>query len=203
VAPGEAVRLCYEVANGSGVRIDPDIGEVGVLPRNCVSATPAGTTSYTLTARSTDGNSVRQIVLVPVDTSSQASPSDAPGTVSSGAEVEAPVDSPRETVAPQAPREKASQAPFEKASQAPLPTRASILIFTARPGSIAADGPTDLCYAVSGALQVRIEPGLGEVNPRPTLTCLRVAPPRTTTYELTASGRDGREVRQQLVIMVR
>jgi hypothetical protein len=87
--------------------------------------------------------------------------------------------------------------------QAPVPDRARILIFTARPDSIAAAGHAGLCYAVEAAFQARIDPGIGEVNPTSTLTCLRVAAARTTTYELTASGRDGHQVRQQLVIAVR
>ena len=63
-------------------------------------------------------------------------------------------------------------------------------------------GATKLCYAVSGAVQVQVEPGIGDVNATSRLTCLRVAPVRTTTYELTAHGRDGQPVRQQLVIVV-
>jgi hypothetical protein len=91
----------------------------------------------------------------------------------------------------------------EPQPQAPPTDRASILIFTPRPGSIAMDGPTRLCYAVSDALQVRLEPQIGEVAPTRTLTCLRVAPTQTTTYQLTAYGRDGHQVSQQLVIVVR
>ncbi len=87
--------------------------------------------------------------------------------------------------------------------QAPVPDRARIRIFTARPDTIAAAGRAGLCYAVDGAFQARIDPAIGEVNPTSTLTCLRVAAARTTTYELTASGRDGHQVRQQLVIVVR
>jgi hypothetical protein len=93
--------------------------------------------------------------------------------------------------------------PVDAGPQTAATDRASILIFTPRPGSIAAGGPTRLCYAVSEALHVRLEPGIGEVSPARTLTCLRVAPARTTTYELTASGRNGYQVRQQLVIVVR
>jgi hypothetical protein len=70
-------------------------------------------------------------------------------------------------------------------------------------GSIPTAGRTAVCYAVDAAFQARIDPGIGEVNPTSTLTCLRVAPARTTTYELTASGRDGQQARQQLVIVVR
>jgi hypothetical protein len=80
---------------------------------------------------------------------------------------------------------------------------ASILIFTARPGSIPTEGRTTLCYAVSGAFDATIEPGIGEVEPTSTLTCHRVAPRRTTTYQLTAFGRDGRQVSQRVVIIVR
>jgi len=72
-----------------------------------------------------------------------------------------------------------------------------------RPGSIATGAPTALCYAVNGAAHARIEPGIGEVTPTNTLTCLRVAPSRTTTYELVAYGRDGYKAKQQLVIFVR
>src|SRR5262249_54209451 len=49
--------------------------------------------------------------------------------------------------------------------------RANILIFTARPGSIATARPTNLCYAVSDAALARIEPGVGDVDPAATLTC--------------------------------
>jgi len=75
-----------------------------------------------------------------------------------------------------------------------------ILIFTPRPGSL---GPTKLCYAVTGAVRAVVEPGVGDVTPTSRLTCLRVAPARTTTYQLTALGRDGEQVRQQLVVLVR
>jgi hypothetical protein len=88
-------------------------------------------------------------------------------------------------------------------SLAPTPDTASILIFSPRPGSIATGRPTELCYAVSDAVQVRIDPGIGDVTPTSTMTCVRVAPSRTTTYELLAYGRNGRAVKQQLVIIVR
>jgi hypothetical protein len=55
---------------------------------------------------------------------------------------------------------------------------------------------------VSDAAQARIEPGVGDVDPASTLTCRRVAPVRTTTYELLATGRDGIPVTQHVVIIV-
>lgn len=93
-------------------------------------------------------------------------------------------------------------APTPAAQTAPAAQRANILIFTARPGSIVRRRPTDLCYAVSGALRTRIEPAIGDVEPLDALTCRRVAPVRTTTYELTAVGGDGIPVSQQVVIVV-
>lgn len=96
-----------------------------------------------------------------------------------------------------------SEAPPLAPATASESERPSILIFSPRPGSVAGRAPTHLCYAVSGASDVRIEPGVGEVDPASTLTCIRVSPRRTTTYELTASGRDGHRVSQQLVIIVR
>jgi NB-ARC domain len=159
IAQGESLGLCYEVVNGTGVRIDPDVGEVDPRRRNCVRVAPAETTTYMLTVQTAGGESVRQTVLVRVGLSGRtaASTSD----------------------------------------------RASVLIFTPRPGSISTGAPTALCYAVNGALHARIEPGVGDVSPSSALTCLRVTPSRTTTYELTALGRDSYPVRRQLVIVVR
>jgi hypothetical protein len=190
VAPGQPVRLCYEVANGTPVRIDPDIGEVGVRPRNCVSVAPIESTIYMLTANGTNGEVVRQTLFVPVGIARarELQSGGPPDAVPVRAELEPLADGPP----------LGSPAPL-----APIPDKASILIFTPRPGSISTGGPTRLCYAVSGATQARVEPGVGEVNPTSRLTCLRVTPIRTTTYELTASGRDGHQVRQQLVIIVR
>jgi hypothetical protein len=187
IAPGEPVRLCYEVANGTGVRIDPDIGEVGDLPRSCVPAAPMETTTYLLTAQGAAGESARQSVRVLVSPAASRIQADEPDAVRPGSKPEGHGEPPFDSAAP----------------WAPVSDRASILIFTSRPSSIASDGPTRLCYAVSGALKVRVEPGIGEVNPTSMLTCLRVAPVRTTTYELTAYGRDRHEVKQQLVIIVR
>jgi hypothetical protein len=116
---------------------------------------------------------------------------DDPGSVSPGSEsVVLATDVPLEDPEPPEPQSLPAE-------------RASILIFTPRPGSIATSGPTRLCYAVSDAVQVRLEPEIGEITPTRTLTCLRVAPARTTTYQLIARGRDGHLVSQELVIIVR
>ncbi len=102
--------------------------------------------------------------------------------------------------------------PQQRVPEAPAPvTQADepdavppkILIFTPRPGSIATRGATNLCYATSDAVEARMDPGVGKVSPTSTLTCLPVTPTRTTTYQLTAYGREGQQVSEQLVIVVR
>jgi hypothetical protein len=110
-------------------------------------------------------------------------------------------ETPSSTVASAEPAVRAwSEATVQNVgAKAPAQTP-SILIFSPRPGSY---GPTKLCYAVVGAVRAVVEPGIGDVTPTDRLTCLRVAPPRTTTYQLTALGRDGDQVRQQLVVVVR
>src|SRR5262249_54487284 len=131
-------RLQTDVATGSLA-----------LPRGCVSAMPADTTTYLLTAYGAGGDNERRTarVLVPV---AESRTSDA--LVASSA------------------------APAEDSD------RASILIFSPRPGSFATNAPTRLCYALRGAVDARVEPGIGDVEPASTLTCLRVSPIRTTTY---------------------
>jgi NB-ARC domain-containing protein len=160
IAAGESLGLCYEVANGTRGRIDPEIGEIGSLQSDCVQTRPLQTTTYTLTAESQTGERVRQSVLVRVGAGDLPSP-------------------------------------------ASVADRANILIFTPRPGSIVTGRATALCYALSGALHARLDPGIGQVTPASALTCVRVAPARTTTYQLTAYGRDGFAVKQQLVLVVR
>jgi hypothetical protein len=114
----------------------------------------------------------------------------------------APRESPSNTVASAVPVAQAwSEATVQSAPAVTAPAQPpNILIFSPRPGSL---GPTKLCYAVTGAVRAVVEPGIGDVTPTDRLTCLRVAPPRTTTYQLTALGPDGDKVRQQLVVVVR
>jgi hypothetical protein len=119
---------------------------------------------------------------------SRASQPETPRPAATGSTLETIADDPPLT--PEAPASAAAQS-------------VSIRTFTARPGSVATAGPTELCYAVNHAFLARIEPGIGEVDPTSTLSCHRVAPARTTTYQLTAYGRDGQHVTQQILVVVR
>jgi hypothetical protein len=124
----------------------------------------------------------------------------------------APLSQPRAVAAPLATTGDASVAPRLPRAEsrgpvlettADVPAASNIRIFTARPGAIGATRSTAICYAVSNASQARIDPGIGDVDPTDTLTCRRVAPARTTTYRLTAYGRDGTQHSQSVVVIVR
>jgi hypothetical protein len=120
--------------------------------------------------------------------------------------VSSPSPPPRAVTAPLATTGDASAAPrpvLETTADVPVVESSNIRIFTARPGSIGATRSTEICYAVSNASQARIDPGIGDVDPTNTLTCRRVAPARTTTYRLTAYGRDGNRHSQSVVVVVR
>lgn len=57
VHPGDAVELCYGVANAETVKIEPDIGrDVWPSINRCIDIKPKKTTTYTLTAEDGRGN---------------------------------------------------------------------------------------------------------------------------------------------------
>jgi hypothetical protein len=62
--------------------------------------------------------------------------------------------------------------------------------------------PRQLCYAVKGASNARIEPGVGPVKPSSSLTCVRVSPARTTEYRLIAENADGRSSTRSATMVV-
>jgi uncharacterized cupredoxin-like copper-binding protein len=55
ITAGETVELFYGVSDASGVRIDPQPGEVEVLEQNVRDVTPDETTTYSLRATDSDG----------------------------------------------------------------------------------------------------------------------------------------------------
>ena len=66
----------------------------------------------------------------------------------------------------------------------------SILTFYASPPVIHRGTHVSLCYSVSNAASVVIDPGLGSWKPSLS-RCLDVAPQHTTSYTLTAKGAKG------------
>lgn len=66
VEPRGRVSLCYGVANATTAAIDPEIGRVRTLEKECVFAYPSQTTTYTLTAANADGQAPAKSVTIKV-----------------------------------------------------------------------------------------------------------------------------------------
>ncbi|HVX65549.1 MAG TPA: hypothetical protein VHA11_03055 [Bryobacteraceae bacterium] len=95
------------------------------------------------------------------------------------------------------------------AAPAPVPSvianqggEVRILQFYAVAGAISKGAGTNICYGVQNAREVRLTPPVEEVEPALT-RCFAIAPERTTTYKLTAVGKDGREVAAEFTVKVR
>jgi hypothetical protein len=77
-----------------------------------------------------------------------------------------------------------------------------ILGFSAAKGEVSAGGRVVLCYGVSNAAQVEIEPGVEPLKPA-VWHCLNVFPKKTTTYTLKAKDAQGSTKTASLTIKVR
>jgi hypothetical protein len=81
-------------------------------------------------------------------------------------------------------------------------TSFEILNFYAEPGAIRRGDSAELCYGVSNAKTVEIDPKLTEAT-WPSLTrCISVEPKKTTTYTLTATNGAGQKKTSSLTIEV-
>ncbi len=80
--------------------------------------------------------------------------------------------------------------------------RFEILHFYASPGVIRRGETTQLCYGVSNAKTVRLEPQTNAVWPSFS-RCVDVAPSKDTTYTLTAEDAGGHSKTAALVVQVR
>jgi hypothetical protein len=77
-----------------------------------------------------------------------------------------------------------------------------ILAFGAAKGEVPPGGSVVLCYGVSNATQVKIEPGVEPIKPALS-HCLEVFPQKTTTYTLKAEDANGNSKIASLTIRVR
>jgi len=67
IAPGAPIKLCYSTDGASSVSVTPSAGgAVEPGANQCFTVSPSKTTTYVLTARSTDGGVDRMQVTVPV-----------------------------------------------------------------------------------------------------------------------------------------
>jgi len=77
-----------------------------------------------------------------------------------------------------------------------------IVSFYAAPGAIARGGRTSICYGVTGAKTVRLEPPVREVWPAMG-RCFEVSPLRNTEYKLVAEDGAGHSTGQTVMVKVR
>jgi hypothetical protein len=77
-----------------------------------------------------------------------------------------------------------------------------ILAFYASPGLIHRGETVDMCYGVSNAKTVKLDPPEGNVWPSAN-RCMQVTPKKTTTYTLTIDDGKGKTANQQLTITVK
>lgn len=77
-----------------------------------------------------------------------------------------------------------------------------ILSFGAAKGDVSAGERVVVCYGVSNATQVRIDPGVEPIKPALS-HCLNVFPKKTTTYTLKAEDARGNSKSASLTIRVR
>ena len=77
-----------------------------------------------------------------------------------------------------------------------------IISFYAAPGTIGRGGQTKLCYGVTGAKTVRMEPAVDAGWPALT-HCVQVSPKKDTEYRLIAEDEAGHSVTQSAVVTVR
>jgi hypothetical protein len=77
-----------------------------------------------------------------------------------------------------------------------------ILSFYAAPGTITRGSHTSLCYSVTGAKTVRMEPVVDAVWPALT-RCVQVSPGKDTEYKLIAEDEAGHSATQSIAVKVR
>lgn len=76
-----------------------------------------------------------------------------------------------------------------------------IVAFYAAPGMIEKGAHTSLCYGVTGAKNVRMDPPVDAVWPALT-RCVQVSPRKDTEYKLIAEDEKGRSVTQSVTVKV-
>jgi hypothetical protein len=77
-----------------------------------------------------------------------------------------------------------------------------IVSFYAAPATIGRGGHTELCYGVTGAKTLRMEPAVDAVWPALT-RCVQVSPKKVTEYRLIAEDEAGHSVTGSVLVTVR
>ena len=92
--------------------------------------------------------------------------------------------------------------PAARASTSMGSPEATIMQFYATQPVIPRGGQSSLCYGVEKSVSVRMDPELPTKLDPVAFRCIAVTPDSTTQYELTAVGRDGREVSRSVTVSV-
>jgi hypothetical protein len=90
----------------------------------------------------------------------------------------------------------------EKSIDALGGTDFKILAFYAEPGIISKGDTVDMCYGVSNAKSVAIDPPVGNIWVS-TNRCLQIHPAKTTKYVFTAEDGKGNKLMQDITITVK
>jgi outer membrane protein OmpA-like peptidoglycan-associated protein len=217
ISAGQSSTLNWVVQGATAVSINNGIGSVAATGSTTVS--PTTTTTYTLTATGPTGNVTATATVTvgnaPAGTPQiirfEASPlSIAPGgsstlswttngatTVSispgignvpvNGSTTVSPTTTTTYTLTASSSDGKSVTAPVTiTVAPASVP---QIVVFVATPATIDAGQSTKLCWQVTGATSIRIDPGVGSnLNAN---DCATVSPTTTTTYTLTATNASG------------
>jgi hypothetical protein len=214
VQAGQPSTLCWTVAGATSVTIT-GVGSVNTQS-GCTQVTPQQTTTYVLNATSPAGTVTAQTVVTVGPTgpaqvlrfeaappqiqagqkstlswstsgATQVSISPGVGNVMPNGSVDVtPNQTTTYTLTAMGPNGQPVSAPATVTVIAgSIPT---VVTFVASPTSIDPGGSSKLCWQVTGATSVQIQPGIGTVN---ATDCVTVSPTATTTYTLTATNASG------------
>ena len=217
IVAGGSATLSWDVSGATTVEIDKGVGQVDAAS-GTKQVTPQATTTYTLTATNQAGETTASVTLTvspvekPTVNSFAASPSaivaggfatlswDVSGaetvTIDNGVgQVDAATGT--KQVSPQATTTYTLTATNEDGETTASVTlivspveKPTVNSFAASPSAIVAGDSATLSWDVSGATTVRIDNGVGQVDPES--GTVQVSPQSTTTYTLTATNEDGK-----------
>jgi len=217
IQSGQSSTLTWSISNATAASISPGPGTVD--PRTgSVSVSPTQTTTYTLTATGATGNTTAQVTVTvgaaaagnPQIVRFEANPlTIQPGgqstlswttsgatTVSisgvgsvnlSGSTAVSPAQTTTYILTASTADGHSVTAPITVTVT--VGTIPQIVTFVANPTSVNAGSSSQLCWQVTGATNIAINPGVG--NNLSGNSCVAVTPSQTTTYTLTASNSAG------------
>ncbi len=230
---GERTELCFELKDASDVQIEPGVPDLQVRTgEQCVSIAPMRTTTYTLTALNSEGKSRNRTTVVTVRQPAAeigrffANPTflERPGNVQLCFEVRnarrlqidngvgelrlanegcanAKVDRTTTFTLSATGLDGGMAQSQAKVDVAPPPIE---IEFTAEPENITPPNSASLCYRVSQASSISIDPGVGRLRPAVpgVRVCVKVQPEQTTTYTLTAIGSSNQTATRRVKVNV-